>query len=258
MASNLNTLYFQPPSGSLEIQACLEVIENTSFLYKKESFEYRVETIDFIDFFILDQIEVLLQKTNQTDELPALKYLAEQVKCKLEAANIELFRELRNDIQNKGYTGEGFKSMVHKYLNFDLDAGEQENLIGYDNLDIFINSLLSFQDIPEVSKDLEPEMVFYQKTPARIVFELVEKSLFINDGVFFDLGSGLGQVAILVNLLTGITTKGVEFEPAFCEYASACAEQLNLPNVRFINEDARKADYSEGTAFFMYTPFKGS
>jgi len=74
---------------------------------------------------------------------------------------------------------------------------------------------------------------------------------------FFDLGSGLGQVAILVNLLAGITVKGIEFEPAFCDYASDCAADLNLSNVTFINVDARKADYSEGTIFFMYTPFKG-
>ena len=33
--------------------------------------------------------------------------------------------------------------------------------------------------------------------------------------------------------------------------------ELNLPAVTFINIDARKADYSEGTVFFMFTPFKG-
>src|SRR5580692_11631832 len=62
---------------------------------------------------------------------------------------------------------------------------------------------------------------------------------------------------MLVNRLTGITTKGVEFEPAFCAYARDCAAELNLSNVTFINADARKADYSEGTIFFMYTPFTG-
>ena len=111
--------------------------------------------------------------------------------------------------------------------------------------------------MPEQTRDLEPEMVYYQKTPARVVFELVEKSHFSGNDVFFDLGSGLGQAAILVNLLAGVTVKGIEFEPAFCDYARECAAELNLSDVTFINADARKADYSEGTVFFMYTPFSG-
>jgi hypothetical protein len=116
---------------------------------------------------------------------------------------------------------------------------------------------MPLQTIPEQAKDLEPEMVYYQKTPARIVFELVEESHFMKEDVFFDLGSGLGQVAILVNLLTGITVMGIEFEPAFCDYARDCAVELNLSNVTFINIEARTADYSGGTIFFMFTPFRG-
>ena len=100
-------------------------------------------------------------------------------------------------------------------------------------------------------------MVYYQKTPARIVFELAERSHFTKEDVFLDLGSGLGQVTILINLLAGITARGIEFEPAFCDYAGDCAANLSLSNVTFINADARKADYSEGTVFFMFTPFRG-
>jgi hypothetical protein len=61
-----------------------------------------------------------------------------------------------------------------------------------------------------------------------------------------------------VDLLTGATARGVEFEPAYCDYARVCAADLNLSGVEFINADARTADYSEGTIFFMYTPFEGS
>jgi hypothetical protein len=50
----------------------------------------------------------------------------------------------------------------------------------------------------------------------------------------------------------------VEVEPAFCEYARACAAALRLTQVEFMNADARRADYAEGTIFFMYTPFEGS
>ncbi len=100
-------------------------------------------------------------------------------------------------------------------------------------------------------------MVFYQKTPARIILNHINKSEFKSKDVFFDLGSGLGQVVVLVNLLTGIKSIGVEYEPDFCRYARSRAEVLNLPDVEFINEDARYADYSSGTVFFLYTPFEG-
>jgi precorrin-6B methylase 2 len=78
------------------------------------------------------------------------------------------------------------------------------------------------------------------------------------DDIFFDLGSGLGQVTILVNLLSGIKAIGIEYEPAYCNYAQACASQLNLSNVEFINTEAQKGDYRQGTVFFMYTPFEGN
>jgi hypothetical protein len=101
-------------------------------------------------------------------------------------------------------------------------------------------------------------MVYYQKTPARVVFDLVEQAHFTKEDVFVDIGSGMGQVAFLVHLLAGITARGIEFEPAFCDYAKACAAELHLSHVTFINHDARQADYSEGTVFFMFTPFRGA
>jgi precorrin-6B methylase 2 len=111
--------------------------------------------------------------------------------------------------------------------------------------------------MPAQTKDLKPEMVYYQKTPVRLVFELTGKCHFTQGDVFFDIGSGLGQVAILVNLLTGVKATGIEFEPAFCNYARDCAAELNLPGVTFSNTDARTANYSDGTVFFLYTPFTG-
>ena len=186
-----------------------------------------------------------------------MKYRAEKLKEELEEIDHKLFKTVRASIQAGNCTGEEFKNLVRKYLDFNPDSNEYQVGEGYDNLDVLINGLFPSYAMPEQTKKLEPEMVFYQKTPARIVFEITEKVHFSKDDVFFDLGSGLGQVAILVNLLTGIKVKGIEFEPAFCHYARECASGLNLPDVTFVNADARKADYSEGTVFFMYTPFKG-
>lgn len=240
-----------------EIQSDIEEIAENSLLYEERNFDKRMEAIDFIGFHVIDQIEALLQTTLQQNELLLLKHRAEKVKAGLEEIDTNLFQGLQEKIRKARYTGKEFKNLVKEYIDFNLASNEYQDEPGYDNLDIFINSLFSFHAMPEQTKDLEPEMVFYQKTPARIVFELVEKANLTKEDIFFDLGSGLGQAAVLVNLLTGVTAKGVEFEPSFCDYARACAAELNLPNVTFINVDARKADYSEGTIFFMYTPFKG-
>ncbi|PSL46287.1 histone methylation protein DOT1 [Chitinophaga niastensis] len=240
-----------------EIQSYIGTIEKNVSLYEEKNFDKRIEVIDFIGFQVIDQMEELLRKTAQPDKLISLKYRAEKVKAELEEIDINLFQRLQANIRMERYTGKKFKSLINEYVDFNLDYNEHQEETGYDNLDIFINGLSPFQTMPEQTKDLEPEMVYYQKTPARIVFELVEKSHFKKEDVFFDLGAGLGQVAILVNLLAGITAKGVEFEPAFCDYARDCAAELNLSNVTFINVDARKADYSDGTIFFMFTPFKG-
>lgn len=241
----------------LEIQSYIAATEKDVSLYEEENFEQRVEVIDFIGFQVIDQIDSLLQTTAQADQLALLRRRAEKIKEELEEIDTRLFKKLQATLRVAGCSGKGFKDLIKEYIDFNLgDNGHQEET-GYDNLDLFINGLSPFRTMPEQTRELEPEMVYYQKTPARIVFELVEKSGFTKDDVFFDLGAGLGQVAILVNLLAGIPAKGVEFEPAFCDYARGCAAVLNLPNVTFINVDARKADYSEGTIFFMFTPFMG-
>lgn len=248
------------PPGEIaisKIQSYIDTIEEKSSLHEEKNVEQRMEAIDFIGFHVIDQIKGFLQQTGDAAQLIALKHRAEKVKAKLEAIDTNLFQKLRVNIQTGRYTGKAFKNLVCEYIDFNLADKEHQEEAGYDNLDIFVNGLFPFQAMPEQTKELEAEMVFYQKTPARVIFELVEKAGFTNEDVFFDLGSGLGQAVILINLLSGITACGVEFEPAFYNYASACATQFKLPEVKFINADARNTDYTNGTVFFMYTPFEG-
>jgi len=240
-----------------EMQSDIAGIEENVSIYEEKNFEERIDVIDFIGFRVIDQITELIGTATEPGELILLEYRAAKIKSGLEEIEVNLFQRLRTYIRANAYTRKQFKEMVSEYVSFDSGAQQQQEEPGYDNLDIFINSLFLIKTMPEQTRELEPEMIYYQKTPARIIFELVEKADFRDEDVFFDLGSGLGQVVILVNLLTGIRSKGIEFEPAFCAYADDCAAGLNLRAVEFMNVDARKADYSEGTVFFMFTPFKG-
>jgi hypothetical protein len=53
-------------------------------------------------------------------------------------------------------------------------------------------------------------------------------------------------------------------EPYYCRpsayvvSARECAQSLQLSRVQFIAHDARDADLSRGTVFYLYSPFKGS
>jgi SAM-dependent methyltransferase len=134
---------------------------------------------------------------------------------------------------------------------------EDRDIPEYDNLDVLVNRLLGDGGMPLPTIELTAEMVEFYKTPARVVVDLVERVSWEPEDVFFDLGSGLGQLALLVNILTGVMAKGVEIEPAYCDYARGCALRLGLSDVEFIEGDARVADLSAGTVFFLFTPFKG-
>jgi hypothetical protein len=236
----------------------IESIERDPSLCEENQFTRRIEVTDFIEWHIMGQIEALLQSPSPPDELISLRSRAEKVKSVLEQIDTNLFRRLRATIRKEGFTGAALMNMVEEYVGFEVDDNDHREDPGYDSLDIFINRLFFFEAIPQQTKDPEPEMVYYQKTPARIVFDLIEAARFSREDVFVDIGSGMGQVAFLVHLLAGIVTKGIEFDPAFCDYARACAADLHLSHVTFINRDARQADYSEGTVFFMFTPFRGA
>jgi len=237
-----------------EIESDIRAFEQNAALYVETNFSERTDALDFIDFHIIDRIEGLPTNNN----LAALKRKAEHIKCKLEKINVLLFERLRENIRDGVYTGSSFKKMIEKYNDYTIADSRQLNKIGYDNVDVFINGLLSNEPVPEPTRSLTPEMVFYQKTPARSVMEMTELLQFTDHDVFVDIGSGLGQATMLVNLLTGVTARGIEYEPAYCNYAEECALELNLHDVTFINTDALDADYSRGTIFFLYTPFWGT
>ena len=47
-------------------------------------------------------------------------------------------------------------------------------------------------------------------------------------------------------------------EGAYVDCARRSAQSLHVSRVAFIRQDAREADYSSGTLFYLYTPFTGT
>jgi len=235
-----------------EIQATIQAIAHNAAVYAEIHFVSRAEALDELEFHVLDRIAGLAQ----TADLIRLSQAAARVKRDLEAIDGALFQRLRSAIRTGVCNGTALKDLIEHYVGQPSDSRRLDQ-IGYDILDQFINGLLGLQTLPDETQALEQEMVAYQQTPARVIVELIAQADLTQDDVFYDVGSGLGHVPLLVSLLSDATAKGIEWEGAYCAAARACARNLNLARVAFVHADARTADYTDGTVFFLYTPFRG-
>ena len=213
--------------------------------------------MDDIECHVTNRLQSTGESGDSFDRLNDLNQYAGQVRRQLEEVNTKMFDRLRSKISGEHERGKMLMNLIGEYLDQPPDQVVTPYEAGYDDLDLFINGLLTDRELPVEIKEREPGMIYFQKTPARIILELIKKAAFQHGDVFYDLGSGLGQATILVSLLASVISKGVEYEPAYVNYARACAAGLNLSDTHFINEDARYADYSSGNVFFMYTPFEG-
>jgi SAM-dependent methyltransferase len=231
-----------------ELQSDLAAIEQNTALREEHNFAGRAAALDTLEAILTDGIPQIVP--HRSPALTALQTTAETLQHQFLRIDAGLFERLRSE----QIIGTAFKSLLSRYAGTGRKRTEQA---GYDVLDRFVNGLLLTDTIPAETIEREPEMVFYQQTPARVALAMVEQARFTEADVFYDLGAGLGLVPMLVSLLSPAWAKGVEVEPAFCAYAHARAAALRLERVTFIHADARNADYADGTVFFLYTPFEG-
>lgn len=224
----------------------LSILLQNPYLQKEASFCLRSETVEYLEFHVLN---------NPT--LPkSLLIGAHSLYEALMETDQQLFHKLRAQLPHT----KNIRQLVNDYIDFSNLGPDTE----YDCLDQFINRLLAPANeqeeyVPEPTLIPDPDMVYFQKTPARVIFYLADwlQSEEPASGHFIDIGSGLGQAAILFHLLTGIPAEGIEIEPAYVQYARSCTDKWGLGQVSFQASDARQADFSKGSIFFLYTPFKG-
>ena len=180
---------------------------------------------------------------------------AKALRARLEAANAELYQSVRADVVRGGRP----RALLH-WLRESVSRNESKSPLpglGFDCRDELMSGVLQLREPAE--PDLRsPEMVPYQPTPVRHILHLIASAAIAEDDVFVDLGSGLGHVPVLVSMLTGVQSLGIEVQAAYVASARECAQSLHLSRVRFIAQDARAADLSSGTVFYLYSPFNGS
>jgi SAM-dependent methyltransferase len=166
----------------------------------------------------------------------------ESLRVRLEAANSAVYERIR-----------GKPEELMQWIEGERGAASG---LSYDWRDELVSGVLALKE-PRATKELAPEMVFYQPTPVRHVLELIEKAGITDRDAVVDLGSGMGHVPLLVEMLTGAWCEGIEVEGAYVACARECAERLGRRRVQFVEADARSADFAIGTVFYLYTPFTG-
>ncbi len=181
---------------------------------------------------------------------------ANALRIRLEAANAKLYQSLRSDMVR----GDPPRTLLQWLEDSAGGNGTRSPLpgLGFDYRDELVSGLLQLPEPCEPSLQPSPEMVPYQPTPVRHILHLIAAAMVAKDDVFVDLGSGLGHVPLLVSMITGAESLGIEMQASYVVSARACAQSLQLNQVQFIAQDARDADLSRGTVFYLYSPFKGS
>lgn len=181
---------------------------------------------------------------------------AKALRTRLEAANAELYQSVRSDIARDGQP-----RALLQWLQGSASQNESKSPLpglSFDCRDELMSGVFQLREPSEPSLQRSPEMVPYQPTPVRHILHLIAASALAEDDVFVDLGSGLGHVPLLVSMVTGAQSLGIEVHAPYVASARECAQGLHLSRVRFIPQDAREADLSSGTVFYLYSPFSGS
>jgi hypothetical protein len=189
---------------------------------------------------LLDELE----RRGGVADAPAVEVERSRIEAELE----EIYEAIRGEIR------QGRRDALREWLGGD---GTVAPGLSYDWRDELTSGVLALKE-PEGVKAVGAEMVFYQPTPVRHVMELIARAGITDRDVVVDLGSGLGQVSLLVGMLTGAQCTGIEIDGAYVACARECAERLGLGGrVTFAEEDARGAELGGGTVFYLYTPFIG-
>lgn len=238
------------------LEARLTAFERNANLFTDGHFADRAEALDAVQQ-VYQLLQVNRRDTRWGAYLQTLKQQAKGLETRLRAADAEFFHTLRHNIRSGAYTSASLRRLFDAHTRYRPGRLGQIHR-GYDALDALVQGLIRAEHEPEPSQPLDCDMVHYEPVPARVILDLVDQVQLTVHDVFYDLGSGLGHVAILVHLLTGVAAWGVEIEAAYTQHAQGCAEELGLSKVSFMNRDARDVNYDDGTVFFLYTPFTGA
>jgi hypothetical protein len=232
-------------------RAFLCALETDSSLFQPQQLRQRLVALDDLDAtFGGSDSDEFTNGTNSRiyDRVKALR-------TRLEAANAEIYQSVRSGIRS------GQPRTLLQWLQDPASHKESGSPLpgsGFDTRDELVSGILQLREPSEPDRQRSPEMVPYQPTPVRHILHLIAANVLSEGDMLVDLGSGLGHVPLLVSMLIGVRSLGIEVQPDYVASARECARSLHLSRASFVSEDARDADLSSGTVFYLYSPFTGS
>lgn len=239
-----------------ELEEVIKELEADGSLTEPSRFRERVEALERLERSLLEERFSAGDRRLLEEEERMPYQRARELSDRLEAANVRLYEAIRGEIRR----GNGAESLLCWAGKAD-ETGEAIRCASgesYDYLDELLGGVLMFEGPQAEVAALATEMVAYQPTPARHIFDLLGQTPMTEGDVFVDLGSGLGHVALAASIGTNARCIGFEVEAAYVECARRSAKELKLKRVEFFRQDAREADLSRGTVFYLYTPFRGT
>jgi hypothetical protein len=233
-----------------ELHAFLREAENEADLWRPDGVAERLRFLDALDAVWSDASGGTADSEFGIEVRLAARL--RKMRNQLEWANEEIFDELRRETVREGHSRRLWQMLR------DGEGEEDPRGLRFDVRDEIASGVLRLGEPGESEQERTCEMMAYQPTPARHVLDVIATCRLSHEDVLIDLGSGLGHVPLLISILTGIRTVGVELEPAYVACARECAGRLGIRQAQFVAEDARAADLSSGTVFYLYTPFRGA
>ena len=234
-----------------DLQNLITQLEAESSLFEADQLRKRIDALDELDahFGGADS-----KGFSGDPDVAVIHRRAKEIRTRLEAANAAIYQSIRLEVRR----GDRPRMLLQwiQALAFCDEAGRPFPGLGYDYLDELVSGVLQLREPGKAEIHPGPDMVFYQPTPVRHILQMIG-ALSAGD-VLVDLGSGLGHVPLLVSMLTPVRSVGIEVEAAYVACARECAASLGLSGVRFVQDDARRADLSGGSVFYLYTPFTGT
>ena len=221
------------------LHTLLDALEHDAALRKADALRERLDA--------LDRIELLQLGGAPGPGASALRIAA--LREDFEAMNAASFAHAREAIR---------RGAVPALLQQCLDEPCHADGDGYDWRDELVEGVLQLRPPSAAASPLPADMVAYQPTPARHIFDLLAQARLGAHDVLVDLGAGLGHVPLLAAICSRAASIGIEREPSYVACAQAGADALRLSRARFLCMDARAADFAEGTLFYLYTPFRGA
>jgi len=175
------------------LQRLIEELEGDASLHEPNKLRQRIEALDRLDAFNLE-VSPLVAAT-----AAATYHCAKALQAKLEAANLEVYEAIRRDIRQGDGSTSCFGGCPRQAQVRTCPVSRTVRDTDY--LDELIVGVLRFEETGAAIVQPTTEMVFYQSTPARHIFDLIDRTALNEHDVLVDLGSGLGHVPLLASIL---------------------------------------------------------